>query len=92
MVGKLWSIQFQKRPIIKVAYLSHGVSKMSDLFMSKLHLTCTFMVHNQISSKMVDAKGQFSSVLMKIQGQNGPTRELLEILECEFLQHITYAK
>jgi hypothetical protein len=31
------------------------------------------MVHNWNSSKMVNAKGQFSSVQLKIQGQNGPT-------------------
>jgi hypothetical protein len=31
------------------------------------------MVHNQNSSKMVNAKGQFSSALIKIQGQNGPS-------------------
>jgi hypothetical protein len=45
---------------------------MDDLFMSKPHFTCTFMVHNQNSSKMVNAKGQFSSATIKIQGQNGP--------------------
>ena len=54
------------------------MSKMDDLFMSKLHFTCTFMVHNQNSSKMVSAKGQFSSALIESKGKMVQLEKYLE--------------
>jgi hypothetical protein len=50
------------------------------------------MVCDPNSSKMVNAKGQFSSASIKNQGQNGPNLTLHGILKWGFLQHSPNAK
>ena len=57
---------------------------MDDLFMNKLHFTCTFMVHNQNSSKMVNAKGQFSSILIKSKGKMVQVEKYMEFWNEDF--------
>jgi hypothetical protein len=44
------------------------VPKLDVLYMHKLHLTCTFMVHNWILLKMVNAKSQISTVQLNEPG------------------------
>jgi hypothetical protein len=62
------------------------MSKLDGFSLSKSHLMCTFIIHHHILPKAFTQKGHFSSALIKIQGQNGPTFKILGILAWGFLQ------